>query len=63
MTVVGALIAFLTVPSAPLQGGDDAEGDEAAGRETDISATDRVPCPPGMPGCPPVDVEVPAGTG
>jgi Na+/melibiose symporter-like transporter len=52
ITVVGALIAFLTVPGEPLQGSDEAEGDEPE--------PDRVPCPPGMPGCPPVDVEVKA---
>ena len=59
LTVVGAVIAFFTVPGEPLQGSDEAEG--LAEAEDDDLEADRVPCPPGMPGCPPVDVEVPVG--
>jgi EmrB/QacA subfamily drug resistance transporter len=66
MTVVGALIAFLTVPSAPLQGSDEAEGvdgDAVPVEGAEGAEPNRVPCPPGLPGCPPLDVQVPAGTG
>jgi hypothetical protein len=71
LTLVGALIAFLTVPAEPLQGSDEAEGDgegtggsgadDAARRAGDDEAL-PVPCPSGHPLCPPVHVEVGAGS-
>jgi EmrB/QacA subfamily drug resistance transporter len=55
ITVVGAVIAFFTVPAEPLQGHEPpGEGKAVEPAEE----PERVPCPTAFPACPPVDVEV-----
>ena len=66
VTVVGALIAFLTVPGEPLvspedeQGEQDQQDERGDGQHLDgKEPCDRVPGAVAYPGCPPVDVEAP----
>jgi len=63
LTVVGALIAFLTVPAEPLQRAEpeepDAECQQADGVVRDQEGL-TAPCPSGHPLCPPIEAKIPA---